>query len=366
MTTLSQTKPVHKGTRKPFEEYARDYVERRLSGMSPGNAALTRDFLAGKRLARRKGSTLTHYAERLAALDQYLAALDFRQAKPEQLREFLLKTGEGLAPTTVEHLAISLKCFYRWLSPDDTLPGAIRKALKIERFQKRAGKRPVTPKEFETLLEATPDPQRKAILWMLRDSGLRISELVSLNIGSVEFHEGGAALLILPEDGERLKTGPRDVAIATATPALKLWLAMHPDSGNRASALFPGFRRWRSGARVPTGSVQNWLARLCRDLGLRQITPHLFRHTKATQYARDRVDPELRRKQLGWSAGTRMLATYTHLVEADLLDQARRDAGLPSGPVGTVVTASDSAMESKIREILARIVLGQAIPPATG
>jgi hypothetical protein len=86
------------------------------------------------------------------------------------------------------------------------------------------------------------------------------------------------------------------------------------------------------------------------------LCPHDFRHTRATEAARDNWNEEKMRCYFGWKPGSRMPSLYTHLALGDLREQVRRDAGLDDHgcvqPTETVTAAQ--LMEQAMRLMLSQ------------
>lgn len=59
----------------------------------------------------------------------------------------------------------------------------------------------------------------------------------------------------------------------------------------------------------------------------KKVYPHLFRHSRATEDVRVYREAELR-MMYGWSASSRMPATYVHLSGRDTLDRETEVQGL--------------------------------------
>lgn len=204
-----------------------------------------------------------------------------------------------------------------------------------------------------------------ALLWLLRDSGFRISEALSLNIGDVRLDDAGARLALRP-DAPDLKTGPRTIYVARCIPAVKAWMAMHPQAGNAKAPLFCGLRD-HSGLKrlgyLVSGRVVKELAERSGATSKvstgQPITPHDFRHTRATEVARNReMSEEEMRRYFGWSAGSKMPSTYIHLTLGDMKESVLRAAGL--SPLGTRLATvevgasqEDLVLLRKLKKLLA-------------
>jgi integrase/recombinase XerC len=176
----------------------------------------------------------------------------------------------------------------------------------------------LSQEDVERLLSApkpdTPAGLRdRAILEMLYAAGVRVSELVGLNVADV--NAKAAELRVRGKgDKERISLLGRP-----AVAALRLYLAEGRPRllGRRPTpALFLG----RGGGRLTARSVQMMLVRYAKDANLSQhITPHVLRHTFATHLLDGGADLRTVQELLGHAElGTTQI--YTHVSQT----QARK------------------------------------------
>jgi len=72
--------------------------------------------------------------------------------------------------------------------------------------------------------------------------------------------------------------------------------------------------------------------RVAKKAGIkRRAHPHMFRHTRATDLARENTNPEVMKQFLGWEKNSAMPSLYTHLSQDDLKTIIFRPYGI--GPV---------------------------------
>lgn len=119
----------------------------------------------------------------------------------------------------------------------------------------------------------------KAIVELFYSSGIRLSELVGLNMDDIDFHQG---LMKVRGKGKKERIVPvGDQAIAAVTAYLEKRYEVLKRNGDNASA-GPIFIS-RRGSRLSTRSVARILDKLVILSGLgRKISPHTLRHTFAT------------------------------------------------------------------------------------
>jgi integrase len=104
-----------------------------------------------------------------------------------------------------------------------------------------------------------------------------------------------------------------------------LWLNNHPLKGDN-NPLFND-RRFRL---QPLGQdgVQKVLQTLTKRAGIsKHVHPHLLRHSRLTQLAKDFTESELK-IMAGWTGDSRMAGIYVHLSGADIERKQLERAGL--------------------------------------
>lgn len=140
-------------------------------------------------------------------------------------------------------------------------------------------KTPLTKKEIEAIfMEASGDILSEAILKTLYYTGIRISELINLDIEDVDFHR----LQITIKHGKGNRSRTVNITSNCAV-ALQRWLKIRPKpkKGHEA-ALFISSRKMRISKIVVTNAIKK-----CASLAgiTKQIYPHKFRISMITHMA---------------------------------------------------------------------------------
>ncbi|MFC1477854.1 site-specific tyrosine recombinase/integron integrase [Candidatus Margulisiibacteriota bacterium] len=150
--------------------------------------------------------------------------------------------------------------------------------------------------EVSNLLDAMKDPRERAIFELLYASGLRIGEIVGLNLSDIDMNAGE-----LRVTGKGNKE--RIVLIGTpAKQALSIYISDHRKKA-KSKAVFLNNR----GGRLTARSIQRTLQKM-------GINPHQFRHTFATHLLDGGADLRVVQELLGHSS----LSTtqiYTHVTK---------------------------------------------------
>ncbi len=230
-----------------------------------------------------------------------------------EIRLFLRKYGS--TPVTRARKLCAVRAFTRWLVKSGVLEEdpalAIASPAKPRRLPKD-----LSPTQVEELLTADvgKNPLRDhAILELLYGAGLRVSELVAIDLD--DLHLSACEVRVRGK-------GMKDRVALFGEPcarAIRAWLE-HGRPNTSSSALFVNNR----GHRLSTRTVQNIVRRRRRLLGLGDpVTPHSLRHSFATHLLNGGADLKTVQQLLGHES----LATtqvYTHVSIERLKEVVRR------------------------------------------
>ena len=217
---------------------------------------------------------------------------------------------EGVAPGSVRRRAGTIKTFFKSLGELEKDP------LRLAGTPKSPQRLPtfLTTTQVETLL-AAPDLNApaglrdRALLEVLYGAGLRVSELVTMRLGAVDWEN---ALLRVHGKGRRER-----VALL-GEPALQA-LSDYVASG-RPVLVGDRSRDWlwlnRFGGRLSARAVQLAVHRYAVSAALpKAVHPHLLRHSFATHMLEGGADVRVVQELLGHaSVGTTQI--YTHVTES--------------------------------------------------
>ncbi len=184
-------------------------------------------------------------------------------------------------------------------------------AIPPKRFDKRIVSF-LTVTEVTALIDA-PDPSRwegrrdRAMLALAVQTGVRVSELVNLNVGDITL--GPHANLTCTGKGRKQRSVPIS---ATVEALLTTWLRER--GGTATDPLFPtrtGRRLSRDAIALRIDTHTATAARACPSLQGRKLHPHVLRHTCAMSLLRGGVDTAVIALWLG-HASTRSTDPYVH------------------------------------------------------
>jgi integrase/recombinase XerC len=248
---------------------------------------------------------------------------------PGSIRSHLAEIGRrGDARSSMGRKLSALRTFLRYLRREghvDEDPAALATAPRREQTL------PVHLSEQEmTRLLETPDAgdplgrRDRAILELFYASGLRLSELVDLDLDDVNL--SGRVARVRGKGGkERLVPFNR-----TAGDAVRAMIHDHPSGGQKSEVKGHKYGRSRRplflnlrGGRLTTRSVDRIVRRYVREAAIAQgISPHALRHTFATHLLRAGADLRVIQELLG-HARLSTTQRYTHLDVQRIMDVYR-------------------------------------------
>jgi integrase/recombinase XerC len=266
--------------------------------------------------------TLKGYREDLHALAEYLADGEGQSPTPgsittNELRGFVSALHDaGYAKSSISRRMASVRSFMKFGQREGWAKSNPAKALRNPR---KSRKLPhfLTTDEVGKLLDApkatTPAALRdRAILETLYSAGLRVSELVGLADGDLDFAAGIARIR---GKGKRERLAPIG---SYATRALKRWMEVRKLSPREKTGREAPVFTNKFGTRLTTRSVARMLEKYLKETGLDQRTsPHTLRHSFATHLLDRGADIRSVQELLGHKS---LVTTqiYTHVSTANL------------------------------------------------
>src|SRR5262245_6059622 len=266
--------------------------------------------------------TLKGYREDLHALVDYLADDDGKCPAPGsittgELRGFVSALHEaGYAKSSIARRMASVRSFMRFGQREGWAKSNPAKALRNPR-KSRTLPHFLSTDDVGKLLAApqgeTPPAMRdRAILETLYSAGLRVSELVGLVDGELDF---GAGIVRVRGKGRKERLAPIG---SYASRALKRWLGVRALSPREKSGREAPVFTNKFGTRLTTRSVARMLEKYLKETGLDSRTsPHTLRHSFATHLLDRGADIRSVQELLGHKS---LVTTqiYTHVSTANL------------------------------------------------
>lgn len=245
-------------------------------------------------------------------LHQYLSFLhtegcnDFGKATRLVLRKFLaFLKGQSYSKTTIARKLVSIRSLYKFLCREGILECNPVENVRTPKQDRKLPKF-MSISDAELLLNL-PDLSSllgirdSAIMETLYSTGMRVSELVGMDVADVDFHTG-----IVKVKGKGKKE--RLLPIGNhALNAIQLYLNKR---GSVTQALFLNKR----GGRLTERSVGRTLEKYAKKAGMgSHISPHTFRHSFATHLLDRGADLRSVQELLG-HANLSTTQIYTHIT----------------------------------------------------
>lgn len=249
--------------------------------------------------------------------------------KKEPLRQYIhyMREERQLKETTIKRRLASLKLVFKWAmreklvveNPFDSLNERIRLPKRLPRALDRADQAALRHAlTFESRKDGFIGVRDKTAIHLLLDTGIRVGELVAIELAdislanrSVVIHGKGnrQRLVYLPQRGLIQK--------------IKQYLAWRSSLSICSEKLFVDV----NGASISTPKVRASLRDLAKAAGIsRHVTPHMLRHTCATQWLESGLDIRYVQRLLGHhSISTTEI--YTHVSDQGLREALARATG---------------------------------------
>jgi integrase/recombinase XerC len=270
-------------------------------------AGLVADFLDHLRARRYSDRTVEAYGEDLGRLVELAEASALERLTPYDIRRYLAKLhSRGYAAGSLARILSGWRAFYRHLARQGLTDANPCTGIRPPKGPKRLP-HTLSPDEMARLLDTHPDDplaiQDRAIFELVYSSGLRLSELVGLDVGQINRQNGEVRVF---GKGNKERIVPVG---AQALAALEGWLAARPAIAKDETALFVGAR----GARISPRVVQSRLKTLALCQGISQnVHPHALRHSFASHVLQSSGDLRAVQEMLG-HASLSTTQVYTHL-----------------------------------------------------
>jgi integrase/recombinase XerC len=277
--------------------------------------------------------TVKAYLGDLSGYASYLAATGVAlvPSSPLAVRGWLGREAGTSGPASLGRKLSSVRSLYRFLVKERLAPGNPARSVQAPRKPRKLPE--VLPEEEVAALVEAPalsEPlslRDRAFLELLYSSGLRVSELVGLDVDGIDLAEGLVRVL---------GKGRKERVVPVGRPALQAlsrWLEegrpvllAGPDGSRARDALFLNYRGGRLTARSVGRRLDGWVV----AAGLpRHVHPHVLRHCFATHLLGNGADLRGIQELLG-HASLSTTQRYTHLDWkrlAEVYDAAHPRAG---------------------------------------
>jgi integrase/recombinase XerC len=292
-------------------------------------------YLDSLRQANASPHTLRNYSADLAQFAEYFSPPGSDPPTPAQIDSLKLREWlgglyqRGLDPISIRRKLASVRSLFKFLLREGTVSTNAAKLVRTPKSPKRVPSVP-TAEQTNTLVDGVgadtldrPHPERDLLLFeLLYGCGLRISELVGLNLADFDMAE---RWILVRGKGRKERQTPYGAKAATA---LEKYLAVRNSADPAVFLNHQGARLTDRGAR---GIVKLYARLLSGDSSLH---PHSLRHAYATHLLADGADLRAIQELLG-HARLSTTQKYTQVSLTDLMavyDRAHPKAHKSSQP----------------------------------
>jgi integrase/recombinase XerC len=252
-------------------------------------------------------TSLTQFLTYLA--EHYPSGLRADEVTQEDIEEYLTALARrGLSGVTRANRLAAIRELFRFLVRRGLIPASPAFEVSTPKRERR-GRVWLRPDEYTKLLSAAGgNPRDFCILQLFLQTGVRVSELVSLDIDDADLP--GKLLRVRAGKGQQARDIPLE---KKAIRALKSWLDLRGYVAT-TGALFPN----RYGQRLSDRSVRELLTGYREAAGItKKATPHSLRHTFASYKAKAGVPLPMLKDMLGHAKlSTTQIYTHTDQVDA--------------------------------------------------
>ncbi|MDF2722096.1 MAG: recombinase XerD [Paenibacillus sp.] len=270
---------------------------------------------------------LTHYMEYIGKLGVQSVADTGKYHIIQYLQELKQL---GRAPATISRNVVSIRAYYQYLVKSQYMMQDPSQHMETPKLEKRLPK-VLTVAEAAKLLDApetagSSGKRDKAMLELLYATGIRVSELIALDVAHVNVQMGfiqcigkGSKERVIPLG--RVASACLSDYLDTTRPHL----LRHDKS---EEALFVN----HLGTRLTRQGFWKIIKRYAREAGIdKEITPHTLRHSFATHLLENGADLRSVQEMLGHAdiSTTQVYANVTKSRMKEIYDNAHPRANLP-------------------------------------
>ncbi len=175
------------------------------------------------------------------------------------------------------------------------------------------------PAEVQSLLDACTRLRDRLLLCLLYESGMRIGQALGLRHADIRSYDGVIEIVPRPNSNGALAKTRTPYSVHVSKGAMELYAdyLVHEYIDAEHDYLFVNAWGGRIGMPMTYTTVEDLFRRLSRKTGLR-ATPHMFRHTHATDLLRAGWDAAYVQKRLGHAQIQTTVNTYAHLSGEDM------------------------------------------------
>ena len=276
--------------KKLQEVIIRNFSENEAVKTNIPNEEFLKMFLAAKRIEGCSERTIKYYRMTIQNLLSVVET-NVRKITTEEIREYLsdYQKINNCSNVTIDNVRRNISSFFSWLEEEDyILKSPMKRIHKIK--TKTVVKNTISDEGIEKLRDHCRERRDLAIIDLLYSTGIRVGELVNLNIDDIDLE--GRECVVYGKGGKERRV----YFDAKAKVHLKEYIENRCDNNE---ALFVTLDAPYD--RLKISGVEIRLRNLGRQLNLEKIHPHKFRRSMATRAIDKGMPIEQVQKILGHS-----------------------------------------------------------------
>lgn len=252
------------------------------------NKNMIDSFISSKQVEGCSERTIKYYKE---IIEKFVNGFDksIKQISTNEIRNYLsnYKDNSSCGSTTIDNIRRVLSSFFSWLEDEDyIIKSPVRRIHKIKTAV--VVKEVLTDENLERLRDECENIRDLSLVELLISTGMRVGELVNLNINSLNFEDRSCIVL-----GKGNKE--REVYFDAKTKLhLKEYISKRNDSND---ALFVSMREPHQ--RLSISGIELIIRTLGINSNINKVHPHKFRRTLATMAIDKGMPVEQVQKLLG-------------------------------------------------------------------
>ena len=252
------------------------------------NRKMIESFISSKQVEGCSNRTVKYYKE---IIDKFNENFDksIKKITTEEIRNYLsnYKDNSSCGSTTIDNIRRVLSSFFSWLEDEDfIIKSPIRRIHRIK--TPTVVKEILTDENLENLRDKCENVRDLSLVELLISTGMRVGELVNLNISNLNFEDRSCIVL-----GKGNKE--REVYFDAKTKLhLKEYLSKRNDNND---ALFVSLREPHQ--RLSISGIELIIRNLGISTNINKVHPHKFRRTLATMAIDKGMPVEQVQKLLG-------------------------------------------------------------------
>lgn len=252
------------------------------------NKSMIDSFISSKQVEGCSERTIKYYKE---IIEKFVNTFDksIKQISTNEIRSYLsnYKDNSSCGSTTIDNIRRILSSFFSWLEDEDyIIKSPVRRIHKIKTAV--VVKEVLTDENLERLRDECENIRDLSLIELLISTGMRVGEIVNLNINSLNFEDRSCIVL-----GKGNKE--REVYFDAKTKLhLKEYISKRNDSND---ALFVSMREPHQ--RLSISGIELIIRTLGINSNINKVHPHKFRRTLATMAIDKGMPVEQVQKLLG-------------------------------------------------------------------